>query len=51
MDVPDTEDNLDAFGKTGHRDGKSPFPQVRIVGFGECGTHAIVAAAIDSWRV
>ncbi|MCP2243198.1 IS4 family transposase [Lentzea aerocolonigenes] len=51
VDVPDTADNLEAFGKTGHQDGKSPFPQVRIVGLGECGTHAIVAAAIDSWRV
>lgn len=51
LDVPDTEDNLEVFDKTEHRDGKSPFPQVRIVGLGECGTHAIVAAAIDSWRV
>lgn len=51
LDVPDTADNLAVFGKTGHRDGESPFPQVRIVGLGECGTHAIVAAAIDSWRV
>jgi hypothetical protein len=51
LDVPDTADNVEAFGKKPHRDGESPFPQVRIVGLGECGTHAIVAAAIDSWRV
>lgn len=50
LDVPDTADNVEAFGKKPHRDGESPFPQVRIVGLGECGTHAIVAAAIDSWR-
>jgi hypothetical protein len=51
LDVPDTADNVEAFGKKPHRDGESPFPQVRIVGLGECGTHAIVAAAVDSWRV
>src|SRR5439155_7580061 len=34
-----------------HKGGESPFPQVRIVGLGECGTHAIIAAAFDSWRV
>lgn len=51
LDVPDAADNVEAFGKKPHRDGESPFPQVRIVGLGECGTHAIVAAAIDSWRV
>jgi len=51
LDVHDTTDNVDSFGKKPHRDGESAFPQVRIMGLGECGTHAIVAAAFDSWRV
>ncbi|MCE7001989.1 transposase domain-containing protein [Kibdelosporangium philippinense] len=51
LDVPDTDDNVAVFGKKSHGGGESPFPQVRVVGLGECGTHAIVAAAIDSWRV
>jgi hypothetical protein len=52
LDVPNTPENLAEFGKLRHsKGGESPFPQVRIVGLGECGTHAIVAAAIDSWRV
>jgi hypothetical protein len=28
----------------------APFPQVRLVGLGECGTHAIVAARLAAWR-
>lgn len=51
VDVPATGDNIREFAKKPHRGGESPFPQVRIVGLGECGTHAIVAAALDSWRV
>jgi hypothetical protein len=52
LDVPDTAKNRDVFGKkVHHKGGESPFPQVRIVGLGECGTHAIIAAAFDSWRV
>lgn len=51
LDVPDTADNLAAFGRKPHSGGESAFPQVRIVGLGECGTHAIVAAAMDSWQM
>lgn len=52
LDVPDTAKNRDEFGKLRHyKGGESPFPQVRVVGVGECGTHAIIAAAFDSWRV
>ena len=52
LDVPDTAKNRAEFGKIRHhKGGESPFPQVRIVGLGECGTHAIIAAAFDSWRV
>ena len=52
VDVPNTEKNRAEFGKKRHhKDGESPFPQVRIVGLAECGTHAVIAAAFDSWRV
>lgn len=50
LDAPDTPENVEAFGKKPHRDGQSVYPQIRIVGLAECGTHAIVAASMDSWR-
>jgi hypothetical protein len=50
LDVPDTPENLERFRKSEHRDCTSAFPQVRVVGLAECGTHAMVAAALDSWR-
>ncbi|WP_431879973.1 IS4 family transposase [Amycolatopsis sacchari] len=48
VDVPDTPDNAEQFGKS-HSDSpySSAFPQVRVVGLGECGTHALVDAAMD----
>ena len=51
LDTPDTPANLEEFTKKPHGGGDSPFPQVRVVGLAECGTHAIVAARIDSWKV
>lgn len=62
LDVPDTPDNLAAFAKAGTRTSTrtkqpaggpnlGPFPQVRLVGLGECGTHAITAAHFDSSTV
>jgi len=44
--------NAGVFGRagTGRGDG-SAFPQVRIVALGECGTHAVIAAAMDSYAV
>lgn len=50
LDVPDTPENLERFTKKEHRGGTSAFPQVRVVGLAECGTHAVVAAALESWR-
>lgn len=47
LDVPDTPANREVF--TQRED--TAFPQVRMVGLAECGTHAIVAAGFDSWRV
>lgn len=50
LDVPDTPENVKAFGYAPHAGGHSAFPQVRVVGLGECGTHAIVSASMGSWR-
>lgn len=51
FDVPDTADNAAAFAKGGNEGGAGPFPQVRLVGLAECGTHAIVAASFDTRTV
>lgn len=45
LDVPDTPDNDKEFGRSGNDKAPSPFPQVRLVAVGECGTHGIVDAA------
>jgi Insertion element 4 transposase N-terminal/Transposase DDE domain len=44
LEVPDTPENDEEFGRMNN----GPFPQVRVVGLGECGTHAIVAARLGS---
>jgi len=46
MDVADTAENDAMFGRTFKAKLPAPYPQTRVVGLGECGTHAIVAAAI-----
>jgi hypothetical protein len=49
LEVADTASNEAEFGRSGS--GKyTPFPQVRVVGLGECGTHAIVGAAFSGFR-
>jgi hypothetical protein len=49
LEVADTPSNEAEFGRSGS--GKyTPFPQVRVAGLGECGTHAIVAAAFAGFR-
>ena len=45
LDVPATPDNDKEFGRSGNATAPSPFPQVRLVAVGECGTHGIVDAA------
>lgn len=50
LDVPDTAENLAEFKKFDSAQ-RNPYPQVRLVGLAECGTHAIVAAAFDSCKV
>lgn len=46
LDVPDTPGNVEEFGKSGNHLAPSPFPQVRVVGLAECGSRAIVDAAL-----
>lgn len=43
IDLPDTEANLAVYGKP-EGGTRRPFPQIRVVGLSECGTHALVAA-------
>lgn len=50
LDVPDTPANDGEFGRSGGTRNPALFPQVKIVGLGECGTHAIVAARLGPWR-
>jgi hypothetical protein len=47
LDVPDTPENQAALGRpgSGRGEGTGAFPQVRVVGLVEAGTHAIVDAA------
>ena len=47
IDLADTEENEGRFGRpgSGRGEGGGAFPQVRVVGLGECGTHGIVAAS------
>ncbi|MCA1699109.1 MAG: IS630 family transposase, partial [Actinobacteria bacterium] len=48
LDVADTPANEQAFGRPGSGRGeqRAAFPQLRLVGLGECGTHALFAVAI-----
>lgn len=53
LDVADTDANVERFGRPpssrgGGRGGA--FPQVRVLGLAECGSHAIVDAAIGAYR-
>jgi hypothetical protein len=47
VDVADTPANDERFGRpgSGRGQGVGAFPQLRLVGLGECGTHAMVAVA------
>jgi hypothetical protein len=46
LDVPDTPANVAAFGRPGGGRGQGAVLQVRLVGLVECGTHAVVDAAM-----
>ena len=51
LDVPDTAENDEHFGRpgSGRGEGRGAFPQVRLVGLAECGTHAVFAAALGRY--
>jgi transposase IS4-like protein len=51
LDAPDTTENDEHFGRpgSGRGEGKGAFPQIRLVGVAECGTHAMFAAAIGPY--
>jgi len=52
LDVPDTAANAAAFGRPStHRGERTAFPQVRVLGLAECGTHAIIAAVLGPLAV
>jgi hypothetical protein len=50
LDIPDTPANIDGFGRPGGLT-RRPFPQIQVIGLGECGTHAVVAAEIGTVSV
>jgi hypothetical protein len=47
LDLPTTEENGAEFGYPGNDAGPGPFPQIRVVGLGECGTRAVLGAALS----
>ena len=51
LDVADTPANVAAFGRPGGGRGQGAFPQVRLVGLTECGTHVIVDAAMGGLQL
>lgn len=44
LDVPDTADNEDEFGRGVSQGLDAPYPKVKVLGLGECGTHAVIDA-------
>jgi len=44
LDVPDTADNEDEFGRGVSLGLDAPYPKVKVLGLGECGTHAVIDA-------
>ncbi len=53
LDVADTEANVERFGRpaSSRGDGRGgAFPQVRVLGLAECGSHAIIDAAVGAYR-
>jgi hypothetical protein len=46
LDLPDTPENVRAFGKRRSPRGESAWPQARVVAISECSTHAICEAGV-----
>ncbi len=51
LDVADTVENDQAFGRPGSKRGTSAFPKVRFVALLESGTHVLWAARLDKYKV
>jgi hypothetical protein len=52
VDVPDTEANAEQFAHSGANSLYTPaYPKARVVALAECGTHAFLAAEVDSSAV
>ncbi len=53
LDVADTPANVTAFGRPGASRGNAvgAFPQVRLVGLAECGTHALLQVALGPYTM
>jgi hypothetical protein len=51
LDVPATEENGQEFGYPGNDAGDGPFPQVRVVAVAECGSRAVMGAAMGGLDV
>lgn len=53
FDVPDTEANAGFFGRPGSArgTGSGAYPQARVAALAECGTHAVIAAAVGPLAV
>jgi hypothetical protein len=49
LDVADTPANDEAFGRPRSGRGDGAFPQVRLVGLAECGTHALTTVAVGAY--
>ena len=53
FDLPDTKANVEAFGRpprSGRGEAEVGYPQIRMVGLVECGTHVVFAAATGPLR-
>jgi len=48
LDLPDNQENGAEFGYPSNEGGRGPFPQIRVVGLGECGTRAVLGAATSA---
>jgi hypothetical protein len=51
LDLADTEANDTHFGRPGSGRGTGAFPQARVMGLAECGTHAVFGAAVGPLSV
>lgn len=51
LDVPDTADNDDEFGRSASKGLDGPYPKVKVLGLGECGTHAVIDAHLGGVHV